>query len=118
MNSITVAGSLGRDAEMRYLPNGDPVVNFSVADSQGKDKPAIWWNCQLFGKRAESLEPYLKKGQSVCISGTITEREYEKDGQTRKSMNLRVAELMLMGRREEARQEKPKPRYDDDDIPF
>ena len=42
MNSITIAGSLGKDAEIRYLPNGDPVAAFSVADSQGKEKPTIW----------------------------------------------------------------------------
>ena len=41
MNSITVAGHLGKDAEIKYLNNGDPVASFSVADSQGRDKPTI-----------------------------------------------------------------------------
>lgn len=118
MNSITVAGSLGRDAELRHMNNGDPVLNFSVADSQGKDKPTIWWNCQLFGKRADSLEPYLKKGQSVTVAGSIQEREYEKDGQTRKALNIRVSEIALMGKRET--EQKPKKQEDDfdNDIPF
>ena len=120
MNVITVAGSLGRDAELKYLQNGDAVLNFSVADSAGRDKPTIWWNCQLFGKRAESLSQYLKKGQAVAVSGSVSEREWtDKDGNTKKAMNVRVNEVALMGRREE---EKPKPKhadnFDDSDVPF
>lgn len=135
MNSLTIAGQLGKDAETRYLPNGDPVASFSVADSQGKDKPTIWWRCSLFGKRAESLAPYLVKGQAVTVSGTVTEREYtDKDGHQRKAQEVRVQDVALQGgRREEAparaaapRQApapKPSPQgsgFDDmdDDIPF
>lgn len=120
MNVITVAGSLGRDAELKYLQNGDAVTNFSVADSAGRDKPTIWWSCQLFGKRAESLSQYLKKGQSVTVSGSVTEREWtDKDGNTKKSMNVRVNEVALMGGRREE-EAKPKRFNDDDDsdVPF
>jgi len=103
MNSITVAGSLGKDAEVRYLPNGDPVASFSVADSQGRDKPTIWWNCSLFGKRAVALDEYLKKGQAVTITGTVTEREWtDKDGGKRKSMDVRVQDVALQGGKREA----------------
>ena len=104
MNSLMVAGGLGKDAEIRYLPNGDPVASFSVADDQGKDKPAIFWNCQLFGKRAESLAPYLTKGQAVTVTGSVTQRSYtDKNGQERTSMDLRVNDLKLQGgKREEA----------------
>lgn len=129
MNSITVAGQLGKDAEVRFLPNGDPVANFSIADSQGKDKDAIWWNCQLFGKRAESLSQYLVKGQAITISGTITQRKYtDKNGQEKISTDVRVNEVALQGgKREETpqRQQAPKQKpaskgFDDMDseIPF
>ena len=103
MNNITVAGTLGRDAEIRSMPNGDPVASFSVADSQGKDKITIWWACQLFGKRAESLAPYLVKGGAVTVSGNVTEREWvDKDGQKRKSMDIRVSDIALQGGRKDA----------------
>jgi single-strand DNA-binding protein len=120
MNSIFLAGYLGRDAELRHLQNGDAVVNFSVADSAGRDKPPIWWNCQLFGKRAESLAQYLTKGQAVAVSGSVSEREWtDKDGNKRKSMDVRVQDVALQGKPEEA---KPKPRDDfsddSDQIPF
>lgn len=133
MNNITIAGQLGKDAEVRYLPNGDPVASFSVADSQGRDKPTIWWGCQLFGKRAESLAPYLLKGQAVTVTGTVTEREYtdKTSGQKRKAMDVRVQDLALQGGKREgaapARAPAPAPAkaapaggFDDmdDDIPF
>ena len=102
MNIITVAGNLGKDMEIRTMPNGDPVGNFSVADSQGKEKPSIWWNCQLFGKRATALQPYLMKGQQVTVGGTVTEREWtDKDGGQRKTMEIRVTEIALQGGKRE-----------------
>lgn len=111
MNIITVAGQLGKDAEIRYLPNGDPVASFSVADSQGKDKPTIWWRASLFGKRAESLGPYLTKGQAVTISGSITEREYtDKDGQQKKAQEIRVNDLALQGGKREGAAPAPAQR--------
>jgi len=128
MNSLTIAGTLGKDAEIRYLPNGDAVCNFSVADSMGKDKGTIWWNCQLFGKRAESLAQYLTKGQAVTVSGNVTEREWnDKEGTKRKSMDVRVQDVALQGGRKEQQEDRPAPRQapkpmpmddSDDGIPF
>lgn len=115
MNNITVAGLLGRDSELRSLPDGTHVLTFSVADSQGREKPTIWWNCQLFGKRAGTLQQYLGKGQQVAVSGNVTEREWrDKDGQPRKSMDIRVNDVALQGRpqgeqREAAPARQPAP---------
>ena len=133
MNNLTVAGQLGRDAEVRFLPNGDPVANFSIADSQGKDKDTIWWNCQLFGKRAESLAQYLTKGQSVTITGSVSQRKYvDKNGVEKISTDVRVNDVALQGGKREGtqpqqpqqRQQAQKPSNSggfenmDDDIPF
>lgn len=94
------------------MPNGDPVGNFSVADSQGRDKPTIWWNCQLFGKRVAALAPYLLKGQQVTVAGTVTEREWtDKEGNKRKQMEIRVSDLALQGgKREQTAEPAPAPR--------
>ena len=127
MNTITVAGTLGKDAEVKYLPNGDAIANFSVADSQGRDKPTIWWNCGLYGKRAESLAQYLTKGQAVTVTGSVSEREWtSKDGEKRKSMDVRVNDVALQGGRRDAepqqeRRQAPAPApvdMDDQDLPF
>lgn len=106
MNNITIAGQLGKDAEQRFLANGDAVTSFSVADSQGKDKPTIWWNCSLFGKRAEALTQYLVKGQAVTVVGNVSQREYtDKDGNKRTSMDVRVNDLALQGGKREQQSE-------------
>lgn len=130
MNCITVAGNLTKDSELRYLPNGDPVANFSIADNQGKDKPAIFWNCQLFGKRAESLSQYLVSGSAVSVSGNIQEREWtDKEGNKRKQFDLRVNDVALQGGKKDsspppAKKPAAKPQqqqttdFDDEQIPF
>lgn len=108
MNSISISGSLGKDSERRALGDGTPVLSFSVADSMGRDKGTIWWNCSMFGKRADSLQEYLTKGQSVTVIGTITEREYtNKDGQKVKAQDVRVNDVALQGGKRDA---APAPR--------
>jgi single-strand DNA-binding protein len=127
MNSITVAGSLGKDCELKQLNNGDTIANFSIADSMGKDKGTIWWNCTLYGKRAESLSQYLTKGQAVTVSGSVTEREWtDKEGNKRKNMDVRVNDIALQGGRRESSEPQferrtPKPQQVDlvdEDLPF
>ena len=130
MNIICLAGNVSRDAEVKYLSNGDAVASFSVADNMGKDKGAIFWNCSLFGKRGDSLSPYLKKGTAVTVTGQVTEREWtDKEGIKRKSMDVRVNDVALQGgKREESAAPRPEARpaqrqaasVDDDsfDVPF
>lgn len=131
MNIITITGNLGKDAELRNTPSGESVCQFSVADSQGKEKPSIWWRCSLWGKRAETLSQYLLKGQQVTVVGQVTEREYQKDGETKKAMEVRVTDIALQGSKstnQEQRQPESKaPQkqrasagFDDmdDDLPF
>ena len=134
MNNITIAGQLGKDAELKTLQNGDPICSFSLADSQGKEKPTIWWYCTLWGKRGATLHQYLTKGQAVTVSGVVTMREYtDKDGQARKAQEIRVNDVALQGGKPQqgeaprpaARAPAAKPSaagsgFDDmdDDIPF
>jgi single-strand DNA-binding protein len=126
MNSITVAGTLGKDCELKQTANGNTIANFSVADSMGRDKGTIWWNCQLWGKRAEALSSYLVKGQAVTVSGTVTEREWtDKEGAKRKAVEINVNDVALQGGRRESsepQQERRSPKqqqsFDDADIPF
>lgn len=146
MNIVCVAGQLGKDIEVKYLNNAEQtaVGNFSVADDQGRDKPTVWWNCQLFGKRAESLSQYLVKGAKVTVTGNLTEREYtDRDGNKKVARELRVQEVALQGgqrqepaertAREPSQREqnlerqhastraiRPAPNFSDmdDDIPF
>ena len=110
MNVITIAGRIGKDSELRFLQNGDPVLGFSVADDMGKDKGAIWWECSLFGKRGESLAPYLLKGSQVTVIGQVSERAWtDKNGQERKSFGVRVSEIALQGGKQETAEPRQAP---------
>lgn len=81
-------GRLGQEIEMRYMPNGNAVANFRIAvDDSYKDKQsgqkveqAEWVRCVAFGKSAEFLGEWLRKGARLYASGKLKTREYEKDG--------------------------------------
>lgn len=132
MNVWNFVGNLGKDAEARYLQSGDPVVSFSVGVKSGYGDKATttWARCSMFGKRAESVSPYLTKGQLVGISGEVTLREWnDKEGQKRSSLEVRVNDLTLLGKKDgqqaaQPRQQAPDPQQSggfsdmDDSIPF
>lgn len=76
---ITIAGNLGGDPEMRYMPDGTAVTNFSVATNrrwtdsrtgQQQDE-TIWFRVSVWGKRAEVANEYLAKGQKVLVEGRL-----------------------------------------------
>ena len=125
MASISFVGSLGRDSEIKALSNG-MMLKFTVATNTGwKDKKVTTWlNCALFGKQAESLEQYLKKGTKVFITGEFEAREYEKkDGGKGMSLDVRVDRVELLGKREDNQQSGDNSGFtpadsDDSAIPF
>ena len=135
MNSWSFTGHIGEDCNTRFTQSGDSVVSFSVGVKSGfGDKATTTWaKCAMFGKRGESVAPYLKKGALVGISGEVNNRDYQdKEGQKRYSLDVRVNDLTLLGgksdRAESAPSQPAKPRnaqgaqggaFDDsDEIPF
>ena len=104
MASICFTGALGRDSEIKATPSA-MLLKFTVASNTGwKDKKVTTWlNCTLWGKQAESLEQYLKKGTKVFITGEFEAREYEKkDGGKGMSLDVRVDRIELLGGREKS----------------
>jgi len=70
---LIITGNLGREPEMRFTPNGDPVTTFSVATSRkydGKDE-TTWFRVSVWGKQAESCSQYLHKGSKVLVEGRL-----------------------------------------------
>lgn len=107
MNKFILTGNLGNDHEMKHLPNGDALCEFSVGVKSGfgdKEK-TLWVKCSMFGKRAAGQLPqYLVKGTKVCISGELSMDEWEKDGVKNKMLKLRVEDLDLIGARQDGHQ--------------
>lgn len=102
MISITVAGRLGKDSELRQAGSSQ-VLSFSVAGDTGfgDRKQSHWFNCSLWGNQGVALQQYLKKGQQVTVIGEYSEREY--DGKQYKE--LRVNQIELQGGRSDGQQQ-------------
>lgn len=125
MQSITIAGRIARDAELRHTQGGESVCSFTVAvdQRQGRDKTTNWFRVSLWGKRGEALAPYLLKGASVTVQGEFALGEYEGKPQ----LNIRANEIALQGGRGDGSQGAPvEPQRNsrqvaddlDDTIPF
>lgn len=123
MQTITIAGRIGRDAETRSTQTGDTVTGFTVAVDQrdGKSRSTNWWRVSLWGKRGEALAQYLTKGGSVTVSGEFSLSEYEGKPQ----LNIRANEIALQGGKQDgaapskSRSDEPAPADDlDDNVPF
>ena len=100
MNKISAAGRVVADAEVRFTKFGDPIASFRLASDVGfgDNKTTNWFNCQIWGKRAESLAPHLTKGSQVTVFGTLKLREWEdKEGQKKLSPDISVDELAFQG---------------------
>ena len=98
MQQLILAGTVGRDAELRRTNSGDAVLNFSLAIDNGKDKngnkrEATWFDCSLWGKRAEALQSYVLKGGKLTVTGRPSAREH--NGKVYLGCN--VQELTFMG---------------------
>ena len=80
LNVLTMIGRLTRDPELRNTNSGNPVGNFTIAcdDIPLADgtKPVVFLDCSIFGKQAETLVKFFKKGSLIAITGRLTQRKY------------------------------------------
>jgi len=127
MNKLIISGRLTRDAEVRFIPSGTPVMSFSVANNTGfgEKQKTHYFDCSMFGKRAEGkLKDYMLKGQQVVVEGEVSLNQYEKkDGTGGASLNVFVNNVELMGSSQQtgSRPSAPPPDkspLEDDDLPF
>ena len=105
--------TVGRDAEVRHLPNGQAVLNVSVANNVGfgDKQQTVWLRVVLWGKRAEgTLKDYLKKGQQVFVSGELTMSEFTgNDGVKKSSLELNATTIDLVGKKSESQNAPANP---------
>jgi single-strand DNA-binding protein len=107
VNKVILIGNLGRDPEVRYLPSGDAVANFSIATTEKwKDKggemqeQTEWHRISFFGRQAEICGEYLRKGSSVYVEGRLQTRKWtDKDGNERTSTEIRGDRMQMLGGR-------------------
>jgi|SRR5690554_4140674 len=113
VNKVTLVGKVGQDPETRFTPGGLPVVNFSLATNESyNDKntgqrveQTEWHRITAFGKLAEIMQQYVKKGGSLYIEGKLKTNEWEKDGVKRYSTSIIANEMVMLDRAESNHQQ-------------
>lgn len=142
LNEWKGIGNITRDIDVRYTPSGSAIANFSIACNDSyKDKNSgeqvdatEFVNIVAFGKLAEIIGEYMKKGSKIYISGKLTTSKYEKEGQTHYSTKIKAEDMLMLDSRdsapsnysqpqanrnqEDAPQESQRNNPFDDDIPF
>lgn len=99
MFNATLTGNLGRDPEFQTTQSGQMVSKFSLAvrqpKKQGQDQPAFWVKVEVWGKQAEYVANYLKKGNSVCVTGQVAEESWndKTTGELKKAVVIRNASV-------------------------
>jgi single-strand DNA-binding protein len=137
---IIIVGNLGRDPEMRYMPDGTAVTSFSVATNRRWTDKATgqpvdettWFRVSVWGRQAETANEYLSKGRKVLVEGQITPDRNTggprlwtaQDGTVRASFEIRADSVRFIGGRDEGEyvpaggESDGIPAQEEDDIPF
>jgi single-strand DNA-binding protein len=132
VNKVILIGRLGKDPEMRYMPNGNAVANFTMATSEAwKDKntgeqaeKTEWHRIVAFRKLAEIIGQYVKKGSMIYIEGKLQTRKWQdQSGQDKYTTEIIADQMQMLGDKGQQtapKQEAPQPSADpfDDSIPF
>jgi single-strand DNA-binding protein len=124
VNKVIVIGNLGANLNIRALPSGQNVANFSLATTErftdrngAKQERTDWHRIVAFGQLADTCDRFLSKGRQVYVEGRLTTRQYEaKDGSGKRYRTEIVArQLRLLGSRTNGNASKAEA---SDDIPF
>ena len=105
LNKVMLIGNLGQDPELSYTQGGTARMRLRLATTERflsrsgeRQERTEWHNVILWGKRAEALNKFLSKGQTIYVEGTIQYRTWEgKDGQKHYATDIRANELLLLG---------------------
>jgi len=124
MKQITIFGNCARDAEVRQTQNGQEVCGFDIAVHDRRTKETYWFSISYWGKPGAAVAPYLRKGQSVVVSGEFSWREYN----DKKYLQVNANSVSLAGRNGGDQNSKKSQADDvntinthpelDDEIPF
>lgn len=103
MNVWTFSGRVGADAELRTTQSGEKVLSFRVANDIGfgDRKTTQWVDCSYWGKRAEAVSSYVRKGDKITVSGEVKLEEFQRrDGTPGSKLAVRVNDLDLAARQD------------------
>ena len=121
LNSCILVGNLGKDPEIFYSQDGDPIATFNLAFSSGKDKTG-WIKITAFKKLAEIVEKFLAQGNRIGVAGRLTQNNWEtNEGEKRSSIELIANSIEFIKVQKQPQEEentKEGEQSNDDDLPF
>ena len=127
INSVTLVGRLTKDEELKYTPGGMAVGTLSLAINRRVKKNQEWvdeanyFEVVIFGKEAESLQPYLKKGKQIGVSGFLKQERWvdQQTGQKRSAVKIVKTDIQLLGGKDGGQQNAGYDNsYNPDEDPF
>lgn len=113
INKVILVGRLGKDAEMKYMPNGEAVTNATLATSENwkgkageKQEKTEWHNLTFYRRLAEIAGEFLKKGAMIYVEGKLSTRKWQdKDGKDRYTTEIIVSDMKMLGGKPEGGQQ-------------
>tara|TARA_R100001143_G_scaffold46656_1_gene41668 strand:- start:249 stop:620 length:372 start_codon:yes stop_codon:yes gene_type:complete len=120
VNKVILVGHVGKDPDIRATSSGDTVASFSLATNTGygENKTTDWHNVSVFGKSADFVRNYVKKGAQVYVEGSIRNRSYvDKSGNKKYVTEVKAFTVQALGQKESSPQQY-EPGTDDGPIPF
>lgn len=129
INTAVISGNCVQDPDVKYLANENCVAKFTLAVNQGTgDKErANYIDCTAWGKTAELMQKYVKKGQAIAVEGSLKQERWEsQDGQKRSKVTVTAFRVHFLGKRGDGRTERreempvqaPKADTSADEPPF
>lgn len=113
INKVTLIGTLGRDPETKFMPNGNAVANIALATDESyndkqtgqKVEQTEWHRITVYGKLAEICQQYLHKGSKAYFEGKLKTREWEKDGIKRYTTEIVCHDMMMLDGKPQGQQQ-------------
>lgn len=107
INSVILVGRLTRNAELKYTNTGMAVSKVGIAINRRRKKDDQWvdevsfFDVTIWGKTAESLQPYLLKGKQIGVQGELRQDRWEQDGQSKSRVEIVATNIQLLGGKSE-----------------
>jgi single-strand DNA-binding protein len=122
INKVTILGNLGADPELKMLPGGTAILKMRVATNESwinkenvKQERVEWHRVTVFGKRAEGLAKFVRKGMKVFVDGRLQTTTYEKEGQKHYGTEIIADQVLALG---SGRAASDAPTSETSDAPF
>lgn len=116
MNKVHILGTMTRDCELKYAQSGTAIGNFGIAyNEKRKDQSGnyvdvpMFFDCTAFGKTAENINKFFHKGSRILLDGSLDFQQWEKDGQKRSKVGIKVYGFDFIDRKSDTQQQNVQP---------